>query len=102
MTMSAAKAKELALLPEHRPTYNGVSKFIESLETLTPLQHVQSEALKILAIKIDQLYSTKTGTTLMASTRAIKDLFALLNVLDAPSAAASADLFRSILTSDED
>ncbi len=101
MTMSTAEAKRLAQLPEHRPTYNAVCKAIESLGTLTPMQEAQAEGVKMLALKIDQLYSVKTGTVLMGYSKAIKDLSALLNALAAPTAAASADLFRSIL-SDED
>ena len=97
MTMSNSAAKELAKLPEHRPTYTATVKAITSLGDLDPVRNAQAEAIKILAIKIDQLFSTATGSTLMATTRAVKDLVALLSALSAPTASSSADLFAAIL-----
>ncbi len=51
-------------MPEHKPVYNATVKAIASLGELTPVRAAQAEGLKVLAIKVDQLYSTKDGNHL--------------------------------------
>jgi hypothetical protein len=90
MTISNAKADELASLPKRRPVWNAVSALVDSLGELDPAALARAEVAKSLALKVDQAASAKTGSMALAVSSLSRELSRAIDSLVDPSKDQSA------------
>lgn len=99
--LSNAQADEAARLPSHRPVTNAVNALIRSLGDLDQAGQARAAICRALSQKLDQIGESKTGASVLAASRASRDLALLLEGLVNPgSQAAAAALLRDIFRDD--
>lgn len=98
MTLSNEDAWKAARKGQPTPVTDAVRELVESLGALDPAGNATSAICLNLAEQLDANRGTRTGTGLMAASKASRDLAILLQTLTDPSKASSIDeLFRNIL-----
>jgi len=101
MSLSKAQAEAASKLPEHRPVTNAVNALIRSMGDLDPAGEARAAICRSLAHKIDVNERSSTGASVLAASRASRDLALLLEGLINPgSQAAAAALLKDIFRDD--